>query len=113
MGSNFANDLANTDLGIDLETQIKIHLTGNHYPPVPTSMVKPCIEAIEAYNEGDTHKMISLPEPITWRDKTEAPAYAIIEAHHLDAWIAHDEYCYCDECVPVGDSAEYPLENDL
>ena len=50
MGSNFATELADKDLfDLDLETAIGYHLQGNHYPPVPLSMVQPCIDAIDAY----------------------------------------------------------------
>ncbi len=35
------------DSVLDLETQLAYHLQGNHYPPVPLSMVQPCIDAIE------------------------------------------------------------------
>jgi hypothetical protein len=97
MGSNMANEMANgtlEDLGIhlDIETQIGIHLSANHYPPVPKSMIKPCIEAIDAVNDlGLWNAPIQLPDGITWRDLPEAPAHAIIEAHHLDAWIIERE----------------------
>lgn len=88
MGSNFATELADEELlGLDLETSIAIHLQANHYPPVPTSMVEPCIAAIDAYHDEDYQRLIELPEPITWRDQNSAPASAIVEAHHLDAWL--------------------------
>ena len=88
MGSNFATELADEELlGLDLETSIAIHLQANHYPPVPTSMVEPCIAAIDAYHDEDYQRLIELPEPITWRDQNQAPASAIVEAHHLDAWL--------------------------
>lgn len=87
MGSNFATDLAEMDLGLSLEDSIAIHLSANHYPPVPRSMVQPCIDAIDAYYDEDYSRLISLPDPITWRGETEAPAHAIVEAHHLDAWL--------------------------
>ena len=87
MGSNLATELADGLLELDLETQIAIHLTSNHYPPVPRSMVQPCIDAIDAYYEEDYNKLIKLPEPITWRGKDSAPASAIVDAHHLDAWL--------------------------
>jgi hypothetical protein len=54
-------------------------------------MVQPCIDAIDAYYEEDYNKLIKLPEPITWRGKDSAPAYAIIEGHHLDAWLPEVE----------------------
>ena len=89
MGSNFATELADSDLfpELDLETAIGYHLQGNHYPPVPLSMVQPCIDAIDAYHDEDYNRLIELPAPITWRDQNTAPASAIVEAHHLDAWL--------------------------
>ena len=88
MGSNFAHDLANNELlELDLERQIGIHLSANHYPPVPSSMIQPCIDAIDAYYDEDYNRLIVLPAPITWRDQKSAPASAIVEAHHLDAWL--------------------------
>jgi len=94
MGNNFATELADKDLfpELDLETAIGMHLRSNHYPPVPLTMVEPCIAAIDAYWEGDREKHIELPAPITWRDKNYAPAFAIVEGHHLDAWLPQEEY---------------------
>jgi hypothetical protein len=83
------------DMGIHIpiEQQIAIHLSSNHYPPVPSSMVEPCIEAIDAVNDmGLWGADIRLPEGITWRGQTTAPASAIIEAHHLNAWIIEREF---------------------
>jgi hypothetical protein len=92
MGSNFATELASGVVpSLTLEAQIEIHLTSNHYPPVPLSMVKPCIEAIDAYWEGDGSSQIDLNGNI-WRGQSTAPAWAIIEGHHLDAWVSdYDE----------------------
>ena len=96
MGYNTAQELASI---LDLESSIAMHLTANHYPPVPTSMVKPCIEAIDAYNDGyDLNKLIELPEGVLWRGNTHAPAHAIIEAHHLDPWLVHAWDCDCYDC---------------
>ena len=96
MGSNFATEMADgtlEDLGIhlDLETQIGIHLRGNHYPPVPSSMVQPCIDAIDAYYDEDYNRKISLTEGISWKGMVKAPACAIVEAHHLEAWLPEIE----------------------
>ena len=88
MGYNTALDLAE----LDLEQGIAYHLRGNHYPPVPVSMVQPCIDAIDAYYDEDYDKLISLPSPILWKGKDEAPASAIIEAHHLEAWLPETDY---------------------
>ena len=43
--------------------------------------------AIDAYHDEDYDRLIDLPAPITWRDQNTAPAHAIVEAHHLDAWL--------------------------
>ena len=92
-----ANEMASgvlDDMGIhlDMETQIGIHLSSNHYPPVPSSMIKPCIEAIDAVNDlGLWNADIELPEGVSWKGKKTAPAHAIIEAHHLDSWLIERE----------------------
>jgi hypothetical protein len=87
MGSNFATELASNDLlDLDLETQIGIHLSANHYPPVPRSMIQPCIEAIDAHYDEDYNREIEMPVGITYKLKKTAPAWAIIEQHHLEAW---------------------------
>ncbi len=87
MGSNLAYDLASDELGLDLETAIGYHLQGNHYPPVPLSMVEPCIEAIDAYWDEDYNKLIEMPKGVSYRGSNFAPASAIVEQHHLDAWL--------------------------
>ena len=91
MGSNFANDLALAD-NLDIETQIGIHLQSNHYPPIPDVMIAPCVEAIDAVNDAGLWNLdIPLPEGVLWKGLTSAPAHAIIESHHLDAWIIERE----------------------
>jgi hypothetical protein len=88
MGSNFATELADNELfDLDLETAIGYHLQGNHYPPVPLSMVKPCIDAIDAYYDEDYDREIPMPEGVSYRGMNTAPAHAIVEQHHLDAWL--------------------------
>lgn len=89
MGYNTALDLAES---FDLDQAILIHLQSNHYPPVPASMVAPCIDAIDAYYEDDYDKMIVLPEGVLWKGKDQAPASALIEAHHLEAWLPETDY---------------------
>ena len=91
MGSNFAHDLALLD-EMDIEQQIRIHLSANHYPPVPPMMVQPCVEAIDAVNDlGLWDLEIPLPEGVSYKGLTTAPAHAIISNHHLEAWIIERE----------------------
>ena len=93
MGSNTAIGLA-TNLDISLEQAIGYHLQGNHYPPVPLSMVQPCIDAIDAYYDEDFDRFIAMPEGVFYKGMSHAPAYAIIEQHHLDAWLPQDDDFY-------------------
>lgn len=88
MGRLTAMEIAETEL--TLEDQITWHLKSNHFPPIPKSMVKPCMEAIDAANEGNWEKLISLPEGTGYRGLTVAPVHAIVEAHHLETWITDE-----------------------
>jgi hypothetical protein len=88
MGHNTALDFAE----LDLEQGIAYHLQGNHYPPVPLSMVQPCIYAIDAFYDEDTDRLIEMPKGVSYKGNTHAPAWAIIEQHHLDAWLPESEY---------------------
>ena len=88
MGSNTAHDLVENV--IDIRQSIAIQLQHNHYPPVPLSMVEPCIEAIYAVSEGLTYKQIQLPKGVYWREYPTAPAHVIVESHHLQPWCDYD-----------------------
>ena len=89
MGAMRAMDIADN---FSLEDGIRIHLSSNHYPAVPIEMVPTCLEAIDAVNsESDWDKLITLPDGITYKGLTQAPASAIIEQHHLEFWIIESE----------------------
>jgi len=86
MGSITAIGLADTTL--DLETQLLYHLKGNHYPPIPTVMVQPCIEAIDAYYDKDYSRRIELPVvdgfQVSWKGNTWTIASALVSHAHLE-----------------------------
>lgn len=82
---------AMSEASISLEAQLGWHLTSNHYPPVPDSMIPVCIEAIDNANEGEWDKLVSLPEGVGYKGLTVAPTHAIVEQHHLDNWIIESE----------------------
>lgn len=96
MGYNTALDLSEQ---LDIHSSLRIHLQSNHYPPVPSSMVQPCLDAIDAYYDEAYDRLIELPEGVSWRGNDTAPAHAIAEAHHLDAWLPHAHYCDCEDCM--------------
>lgn len=91
MGLNFATELSQMDT-IPLEQQINLHLQYNFYPPVPSSMVQACIEAIYAYNDEDIERMIELPQGVEYRGSDYAPAHAIVENHRLYPFCQSDDY---------------------
>lgn len=88
MGSLQAMEMAEM---LEIESAIAWHLQSNHFPPIPRSMVEPCIEAINNAMEGEWNKLVSLPEGVGYRGLTAAPTHAIIGEHHLDAWVELDE----------------------
>jgi hypothetical protein len=85
MGYSTAYDLVESV--VDIHQSMAIHLTSNHYPPVPVSMVQPCIDAIYACDEEEYDKLIELPQGVMWRGQNSAPAHAIVEGHHLQPWL--------------------------
>lgn len=85
MGSTLAAEISEMD--ITLEQKLAWHLQGNHYPPVPLIMIPACIEAIHCYFNDDEDVEIEMPEGVTYKGKTVAPAWAIIEQHHLEWFI--------------------------
>lgn len=88
MGHQQALDIVNYT---DFESALRWHLRHNHYPPVPDAMFDPCVAAIDAGNEGDFDREIDLTGIAQWRGNDYAPAWAIIEGHHLDSFIAYEE----------------------
>lgn len=88
MGALTAFDLADNGFGLSLEQQIRFHLVGNHYPPLPEFMVSVCLQAIDSINAGDEDAMVDLPAGVSYKGNAQAPAWAIAEQHHLDAWLS-------------------------
>ena len=90
MGLNFAMELSTLE-SMSIEGQIGIHLSSNFYPPVPSSMIQPCIEAINAYNNEDYTREIAMPRGVLYRGEDYAPVHAIIENHRLDPWLVIED----------------------
>jgi len=76
---------------IKMEQALVWHLQCNHYPPVPVSMVAPCIRAIEKANRGEWNAQVRMPKGITYRGKSLAPVSTVIEQHHLESFLDCDE----------------------
>lgn len=94
MGATQAMGMAEavSDGDIGLRQAIGWHLSANHFPPVPADMIDPCIQAIEYAADEDWDAEVELPEGTEYRGSTVAPVWAIVEAHHLQAFIGtYDE----------------------
>ena len=85
MGSNYIEGIL--DSGIDENVALAIHLSSNHYPPIPAVMIGPCKEAIANANAGDWYAPVELPEGILWRGESSCPTHALVEHAHLDCFI--------------------------
>jgi len=88
MGSVQAAEMAEL---LEIESAIAWHLKANHYPPIPETMVKPCLEAIDNANLGLWHNEVELPKGVWYKGRNTAPTWAMIEQHHLDTWVELDE----------------------
>jgi len=88
MGKKVATELATSQ--ISLREQLAIHLTANHYPPIPKTMVEPCVQAIELARLGYWDTPIDLPDGVLYKQGKTAPVSVIIEHHHLNEWLAVD-----------------------
>lgn len=89
MGHTIA--VAISELDIPLKEQIEIHLVSNFYPPIPRWMAQTCVDALNAYWEQDTNRMIDMPNGVTYKGSTSAPAWAVVEQHKLDTWLNEEE----------------------
>jgi len=88
MGSAMAYDLVDTT---DIDTALAIHLNANHYPPIGSEMIPACKEAIQLSREGLGQSLVDLPQGVHYRNDITAPAWAIVDAHHLHAWVDEEE----------------------
>lgn len=72
---------------LDLSVALTWHLGSNHYPPV-LFMLDAANDAIEAGNDEDFDRMISLPGGVRYKGATEAPARDLIEHLHLEEFLS-------------------------
>lgn len=75
----------------DIRVTLDWHLRSNMYPPVPSSMVDVCVEAIDATN-ADVERSISLPDGVTWRGLDEVPSVVVMEEFRLWPFAEGEEF---------------------
>ena len=75
-----------------LDAGLHWHLTANHYPPHPTSMIEPAKQAILSARRGEWEAKVLLPEGVTHkRYGRGVPAKVLIESLHLESWVEEGE----------------------
>ncbi len=76
----------------DIDTALSWHLKSNHFPPLPDEIFNVAKEVIEGINADDGMDFeVELPEGCTYRGSPVAPAWACVEAWHLDAFLEVDD----------------------
>lgn len=89
MGSLQAQEFAEL---ADIDTALHWHARGNHYPPLTPNLIPVWKEVIKWVNEGKSvDQTFALPREVSWKGNNSAPAWAIIEGHHLAPWIVNEE----------------------
>ena len=63
------------------------HLKGNHYPPLPESLIPVAKIVIEKAKQGRWDAKVKLPEGVSYQGKRMVPVSACVEAWHLDAFL--------------------------
>lgn len=84
MGYLSAYDMASRS---SVRAAVSWHLASNCYPSVPQEMVPVCVNAIEAVADGDSDELIALPDGTLYKERSMAPAWAIMENFRLEAII--------------------------
>jgi hypothetical protein len=72
---------------LKLRVALEWHLTANHYPPVPLSMLPVCERAIAKAKKGRWESRVRLPKGCTFKGSIYAPVHEVVTGHHLDTFI--------------------------
>lgn len=82
MGSQTARELATLT---NLEAALIFHFRGNHYPPLPLSLIPLALKIVK--EEVGPDDEVELPQGVTYRGSKTAPVYECINAWHLQEFI--------------------------
>lgn len=74
-----------------LDSALSHHLTANHYPPLPTSLIPVAKRVIAQANKGNWNAKVRLPKGISFRGSSLAPVSECIRAWHLEAFLRPEE----------------------
>lgn len=91
MGRKYIGDLIEEGWALDMDSLIAIHLSNNHYPSVPATMVAPCKEAIRFAELETLYELVQLPAGVLWRGYPSVKASVLMDAFHLWSFLDHVE----------------------
>ena len=89
MGRQYIEDLIEEGWALDMGSLIALHLSSNHYPSVPATMVAPCKEAIRFAELETLYELVQLPAGVLWRGYPSVKASVLMDAFHLWSFLGH------------------------
>lgn len=74
---------------LKLDVALRYHLSANHYPPVPATpgMVDLMKRALRYARSNKLEKRLRLPDGVRYKGSPFAPVWAVVEQHHLEAFL--------------------------
>lgn len=78
---------------VDWDAALEWHLTNVCDPPLPVKYVPTCKAALDVFAVvgtdagGDEHVPVDLPEGLTWRGNSQAPASVIVDFWNLHSFV--------------------------
>ena len=89
MGRQYIEDLIEEGWALDMDSLIALHLSSNHYPSVPATMVAPCKEALRFAELETLHELVELPAGVLWRGYPSVKASVLMDTFHLWSFLGH------------------------
>jgi hypothetical protein len=66
------------------------HLSSNHYPPIPSSVIPIAKRAIRLAQQGKWDSLVDLKGTCTFQGKSKAPVSECVRAWHLDQFLEQE-----------------------
>jgi len=71
---------------------LRIHLTSNHYPPIPLMMLPVAKRALEKARRGEWEKKLRMPKDVTHKVYGKlVPVHEVMSHMHLDTFLDTEE----------------------
>ena len=93
MGSTSANDMAYFVRTGEIASDVALywHLTSNHYPPLPSSLIPTAQRALKKAAAGLWKARVLLPAGATYKGKRTMQVSDVIDWLHLESFLECEE----------------------